>query len=151
MNKQKKKFPYFIGVGMIVAGIISMIISGQVGESARPYIVFAGVLIFIAGFAGTIIYSTVKDVPPEDRKKKRPVTRAKIMLWICGGICLAGMLALLAGFIFFSETNMLVFLLGMAAFIGGGSCMISIFTKHTHEFVDKDNNGDDSDEKNNVR
>ncbi len=146
MNRQRKKLPYFIGIGMIVAGLISMIISGQVGESARPYIVFAGVMIFIAGFAGTIIYSTVKDAPAEERKK-RPVTRAKVMLWVCGGLCLAGLLALLAGFILFSESNMIVCLIGMAAFVGGGSGMISIFTKHKDEFIESDNNVDDFNEK----
>lgn len=144
MDNQKKKLPYFIGIGMIVAGIILMIVSGQVGESARPYIVFAGVMVFIAGFAGTIIYSTVQNSPKEEQKEKRPRSRAATMMWICGGICLAGLLALLAGFILFSETNMLVVLLGMAAFLGGGCAMISIFTKHSHEFIPKDENSENS-------
>lgn len=144
MFRQKKKLPYFIGIGMIVAGIISMIVSGQVGERARPFIVFAGVLIFIAGFAGTIIYSTVKNTPPEEERKKRPITRAKVMLWVCGGLCLAGLLTLLAGFILFTDGNMLVCLIGMAAFVGGGSGMISTFTKHKSEFVDTDDNSDNN-------
>lgn len=135
---------------MIVAGIISMIVSGQAGEGVRPYIVFAGVMIFIAGFAGTIIYSTVQSSPKEEQKQKRPRSRAATVMWICGGICLGGLLALLAGFILFSETNLLVVLLGMAAFIGGGCAMISIFSKHSHEFIPKDENGEnpgDNDEK----
>lgn len=145
MNRQRKKLPYFIGVGMIVAGIISMIVSGQLGESARPYIVFAGVLIFISGFAGTVIYSTAKNTPSEEKKEKRPVTRSKILLWVCGGICLIGLLTLLAGFIFFSGNGILVCLIGMAAFVGGGSGMISVFSKHKSEFVETDENADNND------
>lgn len=137
MNHSKKKMPYFIGIGMIVAGIISMIISGKVGDEARPFIVFAGVMIFVAGFAGTVIYSTKKDTL-EDKNEKRVRSPAEKLLWLCGGICLAGLVTLIAGFILFENTNFIVLLIGMAAFLGGGSAMISIFSKHSEEFLKKD-------------
>lgn len=144
MRREKKKLPYFIGIGMIVAGIISMIVSGRAGDAVKPYIVFGGVMIFIAGFAGTIIYSMQQDVPEEEKKKPKPMTRTKIMLMVCGMVCLLGFLALLAGFIFFEQVNMLLFLLGMAAFIGSGSAIISIFTKHKSEFIPDENAGDNN-------
>lgn len=147
---KKKKFPYFIGMGMIVVGIISMLISGQVGEQARQFIVFAGIVVFIAGFAGTVIYATVKDAPQEEKKEKRPMTRAKIMLLICGIICLAGLIALIAGFVLFADNGMIVCLIGMAAFLGGGSGMISVFTRHKSEFIEDDQSGENADESNNV-
>lgn len=141
MNGQRKKLPFFIGMGMIAAGIIAMIVSNNVGEAVRPYIVFGGVIIFIAGFAGTIIYTTLKDSPggfDSPKKEKKPLTRAKILLIISGVICMAGFLALLAGFILFSETNYLLVLVGMIAFLGGGSAAISVFTKNMTEFVAKE-------------
>ena len=143
MNGQKKKLPFFIGMGMIVAGIIAMIVSNNVGESVRPYIVFGGVLIFIAGFAGTIIYTTLKDSPSGfdgPKKEKKPLTPAKILLIISGVVCLAGFLVLLAGFILFSETNYLLVLGGMIAFLAGGSAAISVFTKNMAQFVPKEDN-----------
>lgn len=141
MDRQRKKLPFFIGMGMIVLGIIAMIVSNNVGDSIRPYIVFGGVIIFIIGFAGTIIYTTLKDSPSgfdSPKKEKKPLTRAKLLLIISGIICLAGFLALLAGFILFSETNYLLVLIGMIAFLGGGSAAISVFTKNMAEFVPKE-------------
>lgn len=145
MYKQKKKLPFFIGMGMIVAGIIAMIVSNKVGEGVRPYIVFVGVMVFIAGFAGTIIYTTVKDSPSDSQKKeKKPLTRAKKLLIFSGIICLIGFLALLAGFILFKKTNYLLVLAGMAAFLGGGSRAISIFSKNKTEFVPEENDDTDN-------
>lgn len=145
MYRQKKKLPFFIGMGMIAAGIIAMIVSNNVGENVRPFIVFGGVIIFIVGFAATIIYSTMKDnagFSDEKKKEKRPMSRARILLIVSGVFCLAGFLALLAGFILFSEMNMLLVLLGMIAFLGGGSAAISVFTKNKDEFVPKEDDGE---------
>lgn len=141
MNKQKKKLPYFIGMGMIVAGIITMVVSNSVGEGIRQFIIFGGVMIFILGFAGTVIYATVKDTQGGSGKKKekKPLTRAKIQFIASGIVCLAGFLALLAGLIVFGDAvNYLLVLLGMIAFLGGGSAVISIFTKNMAEFVPKE-------------
>lgn len=153
MYKQKKKLPFFIGMGMIAAGIITMIISNNVGENVRPYIVFGGVMIFIAGFAGTVIYATLKDSPggfESGKKEKKPLTRAKILLIISGAVCLLGFLALLAGFILFGDTvNYLLVLPGMIAFLGGGSSAISVFTKNMSEFVPKEEDSAGSDDDNN--
>lgn len=148
LNPRKKKFPYFIGVGMIAAGIVSMILSGQLDESARSPLIFVGVLVFVGGFAATVIYSTKKqsELEEEEGKKKKPKSRAEITMWIFGIVCIVGLLALLAGFVLFGSVNMPVVLIGMVLFLVGGSTMLSIFQKHSSEFLKKDEN-EDSDKK----
>ena len=144
-NNSGKKFPYFIGIGMIAAGILSMILSGQLDESARSPLIFAGVLIFVGGFAATVIYSTRKQSESDGNRK--PKSRAEKTMWTFGIFCLAGLLTLLAGFILFGGVNMPVVLVGMAVFLISGSVMISIFSKHASEFLKKDenDNGNDND------
>ena len=139
-NHNGKKFPYFIGVGMILAGILSMILSRQMDESARAPLIFVGILVFIGGFAATVIYSTRKQTQFDENGKKKPKSRAEKTMWICGAFCLLGLLAIIAGFFLFGEMNTLVVLIGMAVFLISGSMMISIFTKHSSEFLDKDEN-----------
>ena len=148
-NNHGKKFPYFIGVGMILAGIVSMILSGQLDESARSPMILVGVLIFVGGFAATVIYATRKEAPLDENGKKKPKSRAEKAMWLSGAVCLLGLIAIIAGFAVFGETNMLVVLIGMAVFLISGSVMISIFSKHSAEFLKKDdetnvsdNNGD---------
>ena len=139
-NPNGKKLPYFIGVGMIAVGILSMLLSGQLDEGARTPLIFVGVLVFIGGFAAMVIYSTRKQAQFDENGKKKPKTRAEKIMWICGAFCLAGLLMLIAGFVLFKGGNMLVVLIGMAVFLISGSMMISIFQKHSSEFLDKDDN-----------
>lgn len=143
-NHNRKKFPYFIGIGMIAVGILSMILSGQLDESARSPLIYAGILVFIGGFAATVIYSTRKQSEFDENEKKKPKSRAEKIMWTSGAVCLLGLLTLLAGFILFGAINMPVVLVGMAVFLISGSVMISIFSKHAAEFQDKD---DDNDQK----
>lgn len=144
-NPNGKKLPYFIGVGMIAVGILSMLLSGKLEEGARTPLIFVGVLVFIAGFAAMVIYSTRKQAQFDENGKKKKKTRAEKIMWVCGGFCLAGLLTLIAGFVLFGETKMLVVLIGMAVFLISGSMMISIFQKHASEFLDKDE--DDNNDK----
>lgn len=148
-NNHGKKFPYFIGIGMILAGIVSMILSGQLDESARSPMILVGVLIFVGGFAATVIYATRKNEPLDENGKKKPKSLAEKMMWIMGAVCLLGLIAIIAGFAAFGETNMLIVLIGMAVFLISGSIMISIFTKHSAEFLKKDdpNAPDDHEDK----
>lgn len=148
-NNHGKKFPYFIGIGMILAGIVSMILSGQLDERARSPMILVGVLIFIGGFAATVIYATRKNEPLDENGKKKPKSLAEKMMWIMGAVCLLGLIAIIAGFAAFGETNMLIVLIGMAVFLISGSIMISIFTKHSAEFLKKDdpNAPDDHEDK----
>ena len=143
-NHNKKKFPYFVGIGMILAGIVSMILSGQLDESARAPFVFAGILVFIGGFAATVIYSTRKQKQFDENGKKKPKSRAEKIMWTCGVFCLLGLLTLIAGFVLFGGMNIPVVLIGMAVFLISGSAMISIFTKHSSEFMNNDDNNNDN-------
>lgn len=142
-NHNGKKFPYFVGIGMILAGIVSMIVSGQLGEEARAPFVFVGILVFVGGFAATVIYSTGKQKQFDENGKKKPKSRAEKTMWACGVFCLLGLLTLIAGFVLFGGMNILVVLIGMAVFLISGSMMISIFSKHSSEFMDKDENNND--------
>ena len=137
-NPNGKKLPYFIGIGMIAVGILVMLLSGQLDEGARTPLIFVGVLAFIGGFAATVIYSTRKQAEFDENGKKKKKTRAEKFMWICGAFCLAGLLMLIAGFVLFGETKVLVVLIGMAVFLISGSMMISVFQKHASEFLDKD-------------
>lgn len=134
---------------MILAGIVSMILSGQLDERARSPMILVGVLIFIGGFAATVIYATRKNEPLDENGKKKPKSLAEKMMWIMGAVCLLGLIAIIAGFAAFGETNMLIVLIGMAVFLISGSIMISIFTKHSAEFLKKDdpNAPDDHEDK----
>lgn len=144
-NDHRKRFPYFVGIGMILAGIVMMILSGQLGDSARSVLVFVGVLIFIGGFAATVIYSTRKpdEFDENGNRKERP--RSEKIMWIWGIVCLVGLLAMIAGFILFGQTNYLAVFIGMAVFLIGGSSMISIFTRHSAEFIKKDGEQNETD------
>lgn len=149
MYNQRKKLPFFIGMGMILAGIVTMVISNSVGENVRPYIVFGGVMVFIAGFAATVLYATLKDsVGKGEKKEKKPLTKAKKKLILSGVVCGVGFLALLAGFILFKDgTNYLLVIPGMIVFLAGGSSAINVFQKNVSEFVpkeDDDAEGDDN-------
>ena len=139
-NHNGKKFPYFVGIGMILAGIVSMIVSGQLGEEARAPFVLVGILVFVGGFAATVIYSTGKHKQFDENGKKKPKSRAEKTMWACGVFCLLGLLTLIAGFVLFGGMNIWVVLIGMAVFLISGSMMISIFSKHSSEFMDKDDN-----------
>ena len=146
-NHNKKSFPFFIGIGMIVFGILLMIISGQVDEDARSPFIFLGILVFIGGFAVAVIYSTRKQAKLDENGNKKPLSKAEKTMWISGAFCLAGLLAIIAGFVLFGEMNTWVVLIGMAVFLISGSTMISIFSKHSSEFLDK-NDGDNNDNDN---
>lgn len=137
-NHNGKKLPYFIGVGMILFGILSMLLSGQLEEGARTPLIFVGVLVFIGGFAAMVIYSTRKQAEYDENGKKKPKSRAEKLMWTCGAFCLLGLLTLIAGFVLFGEMNMAAVLIGMAVFLISGSITISIFQKHASEFLNKD-------------
>lgn len=143
-NPHGKKFPYFIGIGMIAVGVLLMILSGQLEDSARSPLIFVGVLVFVGGFAATIIYSTRKQAQVDENGEKKQKSRAEKIMWASGAVCLIGLLTLIAGFVLFGSMNAVVVLIGMALFLGGGSMMISIFSKHAAEFQKKD---DDNDQK----
>ncbi|MDE7230955.1 MAG: hypothetical protein K2N56_10795 [Oscillospiraceae bacterium] len=145
-NHNGKKFPYFIGIGMIVFGILLMILSGQLDESARSPLIYGGVLVFVGGFASTVIYSTRKQSELDENGEKKTKSRAEKTMWAFGVVCLVGLLTLLAGFILFGGINMPVVLIGMALFLIGGFVMISIFSKHAAEFLNNDDN-DNNDKK----
>lgn len=144
-NHSGKKFPYFIGIGMIAVGILLMILSGQLDEGARSPLIFGGVLVFVGGFAATVIYSTRKQTEFDENGKKKPKSRAEKIMWLCGVFCLVGLLTLIAGFVLFGEMKMLVVLIGMAVFLISGSMMISIFSKHSAEFLKKDDDQNNND------
>ena len=139
-NHNGKKFPYFIAIGMIAVGILMMLLSGQLDEGARAPLIFIGVMVFVGGFAATVIHSTRKQTQYDENGKKKPRSRAEKTMWISGGVCLLGLLAIIAGLVFFGETNFLMVLIGMAVFLVSGSTMVSIFTKHSSEFLGKDDN-----------
>ncbi len=147
-NSHGKKFPYFVGIGMIAVGILLMILSGQLDDSARSMLIYAGILVFIGGFAATVIYSTRKHSELDESGNKKLKSRAEKIMWASGGVCLLGLLTLLAGFVLFGAINMPVVLVGMAVFLISGSVMISIFSKHAAEFLKKDEDDNDNDQKN---
>ncbi len=139
-NDHGNKFPYLVGIGMILGGVVMMILSGQMSDSTRSVLIFVGVLIFIGGFAATVIYSTRKPDEYDENGNKKQRPRSEKIMWAWGLVCLIGLLAMVAGFALFGEINYLVVFIGMAVFLIGGSSMISVFTKHSSEFVKK--NGD---------
>lgn len=141
-NHNGKKFPYFIGIGMIAVGILLMILSGRMDEGTRSPLIFAGVLVFIGGFAATVIYSASKNSQVDENGEKKPRSRAEKTMWICGGACLIGLLVLIAGLVLFKPVNTLVVVIGMAVFLIAGSMMMSIFSKHSSEFLKKDDEED---------
>lgn len=141
-NHGGKKFPYFIGIGMLLAGILLMIFSGRIDEGARSPLIFIGVLVFIGGFAATIIYSTRNKSEFDENGEKKQRSRAEKVMWIFGAICLVGLLALIAGFVLFKPMNGLVVVIGMAVFLIAGSVMMSIFSKHSSEFLKKEDEED---------
>lgn len=143
-NNHGKKIPYFISVGMIVVGILMMILSRQLDEGARSPLIFVGILVFVGGFAATVIYSTRKQSKFDENGKKKPKSKAEKALWTCGAFCLLGLLMLIAGFVLFGEANLLLVLIGMAVFLISGSLMMSVFTKHSSEFIDKDDTDNDN-------
>lgn len=141
-NHSGKKFPYFIGLGMLAVGILLMILSGQMDAGTRSPLIFIGVLVFIGGFAATIIYSTRRTQQVDENGEKKPRSRAEKIMWIFGALCLVGLLVLIAGFVLFKPMNGLVVVIGMAVFLIAGSAMMSIFTKHSSEFLKKDDEED---------
>lgn len=144
-NNHGNKFPYLVGIGMILLGVVMMILSGQLDASARSPLIFVGVLIFIGGFAATVIHSTRKHEDYDESGNKKPRPPHEKLLWIWGIVCLVGLLGIVAGFALFGQVNYIVVLCSMAVFLVGGSSMISVFTKHMSEFVKKDENPDSSD------
>ncbi len=141
-NQNKKKFPYFVGIGMILVGVLLMIFSGRMDEGAQSPLIFIGVLVFIGGFAATVIYSTQKNRQTDENGEKKPRSRTEKVMWIWGAVCLAGLLVLIAGFVLFKPMNMLVVVIGMALFLVAGSVMMSIFSKHSSEFLKKEDEED---------
>ncbi len=137
-NHSGKKFPYFVGIGMILVGILLMIFSGRLDKGAQSPLIFAGILVFIGGFAATVIYSTRKKSKIDENGEKKPRSRAEKVMWICGIACFIGLLALIAGFVLFNPMNTLVVVIGMAVFLIAGSAMMSIFSKHSSEFLKKE-------------
>ena len=146
-NDHRNKFPYLVGIGMILAGVVLMILSGQLGDAARSVLIYAGVLVFIGGFAATVIYSTRKKDGFDENGGKNERPRSEKIMWAWGIVCLIGLLMTIAGFLLFGETNYLVVLIGIAVFLIGGSSMVSVFTKHSSEFIKKEDEPDDHENK----